>query len=354
LRLNTLYQLYADRLAGAPPGRRWLNLPEYLLSHWGGEPVSEFTNASHTQLVDLQSGLWSEEIFNAAELDLDCAPRLVPPGTVLGHLRGPLTALLAFNDTLLIAPACHDTASALAGIPAHGDEWAYISSGTWSLVGALVQQPLINANIRADNFTNLGGVGGTTCFHRNVNGMWLLKQCMDTWAASGTSLSLEGLLCAAETLTRPAALLTVDDPELLLVGDMPARINIQRMRNGLLPLDESPANAAEVVALILHSLAARYAEVLARLQAHTGKQLKRIFIVGGGSRNDLLNRLTTEATRLEVVCGPAESSTIGNLAVQMAVLEGGNPCTSPAFAGDVARWAAALHPIPVAISFPTI
>jgi len=141
LRINTLYQLYADALAGLPEGRQWLNLPEYVLSRWGAAPVAELTNATHTQMVELYNRQWCREIFQAAQLDLACAPKLVPPGTEIGRLRGPFAELPALRDAVLIAPACHDTASAIAGIPATGSDWAYISSGTWSLVGTLLEQP---------------------------------------------------------------------------------------------------------------------------------------------------------------------------------------------------------------------
>jgi rhamnulokinase len=180
--------------------------------------------------------------------------------------------------------------------------------------------------------------------------MWLIKQCLDSWAAAGADLTLVELLgraerIGAERFGAAGELLDVDDADLLLVGEMPRRINAQRARRGLPVLDESPANAPTFIALILHSLAARYAEVLARVRRHSGKPLERIFIVGGGSRNWLLNRLTAKATGLRVVCGPAESSTIGNLAVQLAVLEGGHGSSTREFAEDVAGWAGTLHPL---------
>ena len=352
LRINTLYQLYADMLSSTSPGRGWLNLPEYMLTRWGGESVAEYTNASHTQLLDLYARNWSPDIFAAAGLDLALAPRLVPPGTLLGKLDGPLKELAAFRDTELIAPACHDTASAIAGISASGaqrasaNDWAYISSGTWSLVGTLTSQPLNSLAARADNFTNLGAVGGATCFHKSVNGMWLIKQCMDAWSAAGGAWSVEALIQATTKLGAPDSLLEVDDPELLLVGRMPERINAQRSSLGLAPLSVLPADAPSMASLILHSLAARYAQVLTRVQHHSGKSLRRLFIVGGGSRNTLLNRLTANATGLEVICGAAESSTIGNFAVQLAVLESDIPADDPTFAVEVSHWAAVLHSAP--------
>jgi rhamnulokinase len=348
--LNTVYQLYADSLAGLPPGRRWLNLPEYLLSHWGGQPVSEYTNATHTQLVELYQKHWCAEIFTALGLSLDCAPTLVPPGTALGKLTGPLAALPAFASTTLIAPACHDTAAAIAGIPATGNDWAYISSGTWSLVGTLIEQPRNGPEAAADNFTNLGAVGDRICFHKNVNGMWLIRQCTDQWALDGRAWPVADLVAASEKVPSPEGLLDVDDPDLLLPERMPQRINSQRAQRGLAPLDESPANAPAFASLIFHSLAARYAKVLDRVAFLTGKRLKRLFIVGGASQNAFLNRLTQQATGLEVFRGAPESSTVGNFAVQLATLEGSRDPVTGAYAEPVARWAGllveALHAAP--------
>lgn len=349
--LNTLYQLYADHLSGRP-ATRWLNLPEYLLFRWGAEPVAEYTNASHTELVDLYAANWSREIFRAAGLDLSCAPRLVPPGTLLGKLSGPLASVAGLEDVELIAPACHDTASAVAGIPAGtsadspaaGENWAYVSCGTWSLIGTLLHEPLNSPSTRADNFTNLGAVGGATCFHKGVNGMWMLKQCTDFWAQAGTPWDLLPLLEAADREPPPPHLLHVDDPSLLGMGEMPNRINGQRAGQGLAPIPTNHEHAPDFISLILHSLAARYAEVLGRIERHSGKQFRRVVMVGGGSQNLTLRRLTAERTGCEVLAGPAESSTIGNLAVQLAVLDHRSPATSLEFAAEVSEWARRIAP----------
>jgi rhamnulokinase len=339
LRINTLYQLHADVLQGLPQGRRWLNLPEYILSRWGGEKVAELTNATHTAMVELYSRQWSREVFEAAGLDVAGAAKIVPPGTEIGRLSGPLAELPAFRDTVLIAPACHDTASAIAGIPATGNDWAYISSGTWSLVGTLLEQPRNGEAAREENFTNLGAVGGGFCFHKNVNGMWLIRQCMNKWAENGRVWTVPELVAAAEKIDKPEGLLDVDEPDLLLAGRMPERINAQRVRKGLEALDEGPENAPAFASLIFYSLAARYAEVLDRVALHGGKKLKRLFIVGGASQNLFLNRLTQEATGLELFRGSAESSTVGSFAVQLAVLEGSRDAVTGAYAEQVSRWA---------------
>jgi rhamnulokinase len=339
IRINTLYQLYADQLQGLAEGRQWLNLPEYILSRWGGARVAEHTNATHTQMVELYQRQWCREIFSAARLDLAGAAKIVPPGTEIGTLSGPLAELPALRDTVLIAPACHDTASAIAGIPATGNDWAYISSGTWSLVGTLLEKPRNGEAAAEENFTNLGAVGGRICFHKNVNGMWLIRQCIEKWGADGGTWTVPELVAAAAKVAKPHGLLDVDDPDLLLAGRMPQRINAQRVRKGLEALDERPENAPMFASLIFHSLASRYAKVLERVAFHSGKKLKRLFVVGGGSQNDYLNRLTKEATGLELFRGAAESSTVGNFAVQMAVLEGSRDAMTGAYTEQVSRWA---------------
>jgi rhamnulokinase len=335
-RINTAYQLFAEQphLADKP----WLNLPEYVLHRLGAAPVAEITNASHSQLLGLD-GTWSEEIFSALNLTLTHAPRLVPAGTDIGQLQGPLASLAAFSNTRLIAPCCHDTASAIAGIADSGPNWAYISSGTWSLVGTLLDAPCNTPEAREANFTNLAAAGGKTCFHKNVNGLWLLKQCMDAWAADGASFTVPELIAAAESIPDPGYTFDVDDPDLLLPGDMPGRINAQLTRRGLPALDTSPAHAPALASLIFHSLAARYAEVLALIERLSGKRFTHLHIVGGGSQNQLLNRLTEQATGLAVKGTCAESSTIGNFAVQLAALEGGDG----SLAVRTSAWAGRLH-----------
>ena len=218
LPINTLYQLYADGIAGIPANLPWLNLPEYLLYRWGAKPVAEYTNATHTSLVSLGKQQWSQEIFDAAGLDISAAPAIVAPGSIVGRLQGPLAELPSLRNTLLIAPACHDTASAIAGIHAHGDDWAFISSGTWSLVGTVLDHPCAGPESARLNFTNEGGVGGTTCFLRNVNGLWLQDQCMASWKADGERRTVEELIDAATMLPSPQALIDVDDPQLIAPG----------------------------------------------------------------------------------------------------------------------------------------
>jgi rhamnulokinase len=337
LRINSLYQLMADERAGISTGTRWVNLPEYVLARLGGRIVAEFTNATHTGLVDIATRAWCPEIFKLSGLDMEAAPELVPTGMGVGMVQGPLRNLPAFKETQLIAPACHDTASAVAGIPISGDDWAYISSGTWSLVGALIDQPIKNAGAYASGFTNLGAPGNRICFHKNVNGMWLLKQTLNQLCPEENPWPMAELVAAAEQVHRPEGLLDVDDPKLWIQGDMASRINQQLRQRGLRPIEEHPASMPVFASLIFHSLAERYAMVLADVEELTRKRLSRLAVVGGGSLNEFLNRLTAEATGLAVYRGMPESSTVGNLAVQLASLEG-----VPNSPERIAHWASAL------------
>lgn len=322
LRINTLYQLVADQQVGVPSHYRWVNLPEYVLSQLGGRLVAELTNAAHTGLLDVARNTWNRDVFECAGLDLHAAPELVPTGTDIGCVDSQLRELHPFAETRLIAPACHDTASAVAGIPAQEDNWAYISSGTWSLPGALLHQPVASDEARRAGFTNLRAAGGQYCFHKNVNGMWLLKQVQMQLCPQRNAWSVPELIAAAEKVPSPRGLLDVDHPALLLPGNLASLINQQLLEQGISAIPENVASLPAFASLIFHSLAHRYGVVLRDVTQLTGRHLERIYVVGGGSLNPFLNRLTTEATGLPLSCGVVESSTIGNFAVQIAALEG--------------------------------
>jgi rhamnulokinase len=318
LSINTVYQLFADNQAGVDPATKWLLLPEYVLYWLGGRRVAEYTNATHTGLVDIRTGNWSHTLFERLGLRIEAAPEIVPAGTVLGKLGGELARLPAFADTVLIAPACHDTASAIAAISYDLAETAYIVSGTWSLVGTVVERPINSDNARKAGFTNQGAAAGGYCFHSNVNGMWLLKQCLDHWNGQGRWIDLPALISQAAEVVRIPGLINVDAPPLLLAGEMPTRINHELELLGLTSIQDSPGNEPVFARVIFASLASRYATVLGNLEALTGRRFLRITTLGGGSRNGLLSRLTEESTGLQVFPGETEGSTLGNFAVQLA------------------------------------
>lgn len=322
LRINTLYQLLADAAGEVDAGAPWLCLPEYVL-HWlGGRRVAEYTNATHTGLVDPRTGDWDAELFALLGIPIAAAPPLVSAGTIVGRLQGPLAELDAYRETVLIAPACHDTASAIAGIPTSLERCAYICSGTWSLVGTLVDEPIVTPEAMHARYTNQGAPAGGFCFHSNVNGMWLIKQCMDAWAKEGRTSSIEDLIQSAAGCVSPG-IIDVDAEPLLLNGEMPARIDRELERCGLQPIGDIPGNEPLYARLIFESLASRYASALNALEQMLGRRLDRIHILGGGSRNGLLAELTAQRTGRTVETGDAESSTMGNFAVQMAVSESG-------------------------------
>ena len=342
LRLNTMYQLYADKLAGLDPTLAWVNLPEFITYCLCGKRVSEYTNATHTGLVALGTHSWCREIFSQLGLDISAAPQIVPSGSVLGTPIGDLASVPAFRDTRVIVPACHDTASAIAAIPAFGDDWAFISSGTWSLVGTVLDVPCVEGEAAAQNFTNLGGVGGKICFLKNVNGMWLLGQCLEDWEAQGMRWPLQELLSQCAALPAPTTLIDVDDPQLMIPGHTVAKINSQLERLGQPKYAVNNASIPALANLIFHSMAARYSEVLTSIARITGKKLKRLFIVGGGSQNRFLNQLTARRSGLEVLLGSVESATVGNFAVQMAAEERDESRSAGVRVEAVAQWAERL------------
>jgi rhamnulokinase len=353
LRINTLYQLIADSQACTGVSTHhtapWLLLPEYIL-HWlGSRRVAEYTNATHTGLVDLATRNWSPALFKLYDLDFAAAPSIVPTGTILGKLTARqsgngLAQLPAFRDTNLIAPACHDTASAIAAMPGNANT-AYIVSGTWSLVGAVVDSPITTPEAFQSGFTNQGAATGGYCFHTNVNGMWILKQCFDQWNAEGRNIDLLALVAQAAQVKSIPGIINVDDPSLLLTGEMPTRINrlleSRAIKGTAHAIPDRPGNEPIFARLIFESLAVRYAEVLRNLASLTGRRFTSITILGGGSRNAFLRRLTETATGLSVTPGEAEGSTLGNFAVQLAA-QSAQPGT-PAFHQEVHRWASILH-----------
>ncbi len=338
LRINTLYQLLADPDPRAP----WVNLPEYVLHRLGGRRVAEYTNATHTGLVDIATGDWSRELLSLLDIPADALPPIVPTGTVIGQLIGPLADLSAFRNTQLIVPACHDTASAIAGISTDLDGAAYICSGTWSLVGTLIHQPITSREAFEAGFTNQGAAAGGFCFHTNVNGMWILKQCLESWKQDGRAWEIPALIAQAENCDSPGSI-PVDAPPLMLDGDMPEHLNDELRKIGCAPIDNHAGNEPRFARLIFESLASRYKSAIASLESILGQSIRRIHILGGGSQNQLLTRLTAQHTGLPVETGNVESSTIGNFAVQLAIADSPGGKLTPE---SLRHWAKSLTPKP--------
>lgn len=332
LRFNTLYQLYADLRADGIPqnAARWLTLPEYFLHRLGARPVMDSTMATHTQM--LQGNLeWSREIFAAAGLAPASAPEVVPAGSDLGSIAPAWQTIPGLRHARLIAPACHDTAAAIAGLEAAfglDAETAYLISGTWSLLGCALPEPRVTEEARAAAFTNQGGVEALSSltppnriyFLKNINGLWLWEECLRAWREAGRDWPREELLAAVRHADTALPGFDVQAPELLLPGHMPERICRRLAASGMQASPEADA-APRLTGLIFASLAQAYAETLRQLAGITGRRFRRLIVAGGGVQNQVLNQLIGERTGLAVVRGPAEPSLAGNAGVQLHALK---------------------------------
>ena len=304
--INTLYQLLA--MEGSPllqVAQTLLLIPD-LVSYWlTGEKACEFTAASTTQLCDALSGGWARDLLEEMRFPGHIFGEIVPPGTQLGPLLPEVADETGAKERLPVtAVASHDTASAVVAVPAEGENFAYIPSGTWSLVGVELPKPAIAPEGMYANFTNEGGFGGTTRFLKNVMGLWLLQECRRTWAREGREYSYEELTRLAQAVPADGPLLDPDHPAFLLPGDMPGRIRRFCRETNQGP----PEEPGEVARCVLESLALKYRWVLERAEV--------IHVVGGGVKNTLLCQLTADATRRPVRAGPVEATALGNLMVQ--------------------------------------
>ncbi|WP_374727009.1 rhamnulokinase [Promicromonospora iranensis] len=306
-----------------------LLLPD-LVTYWlTGRRVAEVTNASTTGLLDARSRTWSTELLDrlaAVRPGLgalrDRLPELVEPGAVVGHLLPEVREATGLGEVPVLAVASHDTASAVAAAPLGGSA-AYVSSGTWSLVGLELPAPVLTEASRAANFTNELGLDGTVRYLRNVMGLWVLDECVRAWAAEdGAPVDLPGLLAAAATEPGGRCLVDVDGDEFLAPGDMPRRVAEAVARLGI----ELPDRRSALARVILDSLAAASARAIAEASSLAGVVVDAVHVVGGGSQNELLCRLTAEAAGLPVVAGPVEATALGNVLVQaraVGVVSGG-------------------------------
>ena len=324
LQINTACQLVAASRAGQLDGAATLLLIPDLLAYWlTGEAGAELTNASTTQLYDPRAGSWAWDVIGRLGLPRGLFPPLRQPGTVTGPLRPELAAepgLAGLAGRLpVIAVGSHDTASAVVGVPAAGRDFAYISCGTWSLVGVELDRPVLTGASRAANFANETGVDGTIRYLRNVMGLWLLQESLRTWSGAGVSADLGALLAAAAREEPMGVVIDPHDPAFLPPGDMPARIAAAARRSGQRP----PDGPAATVRCILDSLALAYRRAIAQVQELSGVSAAVVHMVGGGARNDLLLQLTADACGLPVVAGPVEAAALGNVLVQARALGAG-------------------------------
>ncbi len=309
IQINTLYQMMSLVQSQSPVlanAHTFLTIPD-LLHYWlTGALVCEFTNATTTQMFNPRTGTWAAAMLNKLDIPTTIFPEIVSPGTRLGH----------YDGIPVIAPATHDTGSAVAGVPTTNPNYAYISSGTWSLVGLEVKEAMISDAAYDANITNEGGIEGTYRLLKNVMGLWILQQCRATWANEGHDYSYDALVHLASNAAPLKTIVDVDDGRFLTAGDHPQRIRDWCAERG----ESIPQAQGDIVRCVLESLALKYRYVLETLQQISGQTIDVIHIVGGGTQNTLLNQFSADATGIPVVTGPTEATVFGNAAVQFIAL----------------------------------
>ena len=328
LPFNTLFQLLADKRDDPEMVRRThshLLIADYFNYRFSGRQAIECTNASTTQFMRVGSHAWDDVLFYAFELDPEVWPEIVPAGTALG----PCVAELGVT---VVASCSHDTGSAVVAAPAVGDDWAFVSCGTWSLLGAVRAEPILTGDAREAGFTHEAGIDGTIRFLKNLTGLWALQECAREWGVTDWA----ALEAEATEATSPAATLDLEDPRFLARGDMEARLRTVCREQG----QPAPETHGEVVRLILESIAASYKRALGDLERVTERTYTTLHLFGGGSQNQLLCQLTADACGLRVVAGPAEATALGNLLVQARTM---GDLPDGLTISDVARQSCDLH-----------
>jgi rhamnulokinase len=318
--INTLYQLYAarrDTPALLKAAQRLVTIPD-LFHYWlTGNAVCEFTNATTTQLVNPVTRTWATELMQRLALPTHLLAEIVEPGTQVGTLLPGISRNSALSATPIIAPATHDTGSAIAAISAR-EGTAFLSSGTWSLLGTELDAPVVSPEALRFNFTNEGGVNGTTRLLKNVAGLWMLQCCRQSWTARGQSCDHLELMDLAAREDAFRCLVDPDHASFLRPSDMPAAIDQFCMRTH----QPSPKSVGGYVRAILESLAFKYRLVLHNLEQLIGRPIDQIRVIGGGSRNRLLNQMTADATQRKLLAGPVEATALGNVAIQILATGG--------------------------------
>lgn len=316
--INTIFALlddarnHPDRLAQA---RTLLMMADVFHHRLSGSTVTELTAASTSGCYDTASNAWATDLLDALDIPTHFLPEVVPPGTDVGALRGEF-AQGKLAGARVILPPGHDTACAVVGTPLADPDGLYISSGTWSLVGVETPRPVITAQTRAANITNEAGYGGTIRLLRNVTGLWILQACRNHWAQNGLQLDYAEMAELARATPPLRFLINPNAPEFLAIGDMPGRIQAYCKRIG----SAAPTDVAEVIRCVIDSLALSYRHVVEDLHAVTGRRVPSINIVGGGSKNQFLSQLTSDAVGVPVHCGPVEATVLGNAASQLVAL----------------------------------
>ena len=316
MQLNTLYQLLAMRQSNDPileKAKTLLFTADLYAYHLCGKPYAEYSLASTSQMLNMKTGQWARDIFDKLELPLDIMPDVVQPGTIMGALTEAVAAELGCSQIPVAAIGSHDTASAVAAVPAvSGNNWAYLSCGTWSLVGVELSDPVINDQTFEYQFTNEGGVNGTVRLLKNIMGLWLVQECRRHWQAEGQGFSYAQLAEMAGKATPFAGYIDPTDSAFLSPGQMPDKINEYLAKTG----QEKIEDKGTILRSILESLALNYAWVLEQIEDMTGNSIDCLHIVGGGIQNELLCQFTANATGKKVITGPIEATASGNILMQ--------------------------------------
>jgi len=318
LPFNSLFQIYAMVRSRSPLLGRAADLlfmPDLFNFLFTGKKATEPTIASTSQMLDPRTKSWIPGLFQAMGYSRKIMPAIIPSGTVLGPLNNDIASETGLRNVSVIAVAGHDTAAAVAAVPANGDGWAYISSGTWSLVGIELPEPVISTQALLGNFTNETGVGGKIRFLKNVTGLWLLQKCRESWGGENAP-SYEELDCLAEASTPFPFTLDPDSPDFMNPPDMPEAIAAFCRRTG----QRVPDGIGSTVRGILESLALKSRFVLEQMARVTGRPIEKIHMIGGGAKNRLLGRFTASAAGIPVISGPVEAAAIGNLLCQAMAL----------------------------------
>ncbi len=317
MRINSLFQLLALQRAGSPLlelAQSLLFMPDLFHFWLSGVKANEYTDASTSQFLDPVARSWAVSLLQEMNLPTHILGRLIEPGTRLGTIRPALAQEIGFaSEVPVVVPATHDTAAAVAAVPARGSNWCYLSSGTWSLMGVETPRPVIDDRSLQFNFTNEGGVGGTIRLLKNIMGLWLVQECRRAWEREGHSYSYDDLVRMADQVPPRGPVVDPDDPAFLLPDHMPAAIAAYCRRTG----QAEPQGVGAVVRCALESLALKYRWVLERLEELTGSRIAIIHIVGGGSQNRLLNQLTADICNRGVLAGPVEATAAGNAVTQL-------------------------------------
>jgi rhamnulokinase len=314
--INTIYHLVSD-VEKSPAlldvADCFLTIGDYFNYLFSGVPRVDESNASTTQLYNPRTRSWSQELISRCGFPPKIFPQLVPPGTVLGPLLPEVAAETGLHEVQVVATCSHDTGAAVAAVPAQeGEDWAYLSSGTWSLLGLELSQPLISERVRERNFTNEAGYGGTTRFLKNIVGLWILQESRREWARQGRELDYATLTREAENAEPFRSLIDPRATRFLKPGNMPQKIALFCSETG----QPAPQTPGQFVRCIFESLALLYRVTLEELEQLSGRTIRRLHIVGGGSQSALLNQFAASASGRQVVAGPAEATAIGNVLLQ--------------------------------------